>query len=88
MESARETYLFELVIGFKEFSWAFFEKRHFEKFKFSFQKYQVFKKYLEDFTRYKIQFWTTFVFFTKLIFPLPLELESFKDFRKYLDKNI
>ena len=39
------------------------------------------------FGRCKIKFWTTFVFFTKLIFPLPLELESFKDFRKSLDKK-
>ena len=29
-----------------------------------------------------------FCFFTKLIFSLSLELESFKDFRKYLEKKI
>ena len=46
MESTRETYLFEHVIGLKIFSWAFFEEKHFEKFKFSIQKYQGFKNYL------------------------------------------
>ena len=51
------------------------------------KKYLTIEKYLEDPRRCKIKFWTTFVFFTKLIFPLPLELESFKDFRKYLDKK-
>ena len=33
--------------------------------------------------RCRIKFWTTFVLFTKFIFPLLLELESFKDFQKY-----
>ena len=72
MESTRETYLFEHVNGFKIFSWAFFEEKHFEKFKFSIQKYQGFKNY-------SFQLWTTFVFFTKLIFQLPLELQCFEN---------
>ena len=78
MESTRDTYLFEHAIGFKRIPWAFFEKMHFEKFKFLFQKYLDFKKYLEDLRRCKIQFWTTFVFCTKLIFQLLFELQSFE----------
>ena len=69
MESTKDTYLFEHASGFKKIPWAFFEKMHFEKFKFF-----VFKKHFEDLRRCKIQFWTTFVFCTKLIFQLPFKL--------------
>ena len=78
MESTRDTCLFEHAIRFKRIPWAFFEKTHFEKFKFLFWKYLDFKKYLEDLRRCKIQFWTTFVFCTKLIFQLPFKLQSFE----------
>ena len=63
MELPGETYLFEAAIGFKLFSWAFFEKMHFEKSIFLFQKYLGFKKIWRTFQ--------TFVFFTNLIFQLP-----------------
>ena len=42
------------------------------------QKYLSSKKYLEDLRRCKIEFRTTFVFYTKLIFWLPEELLTFK----------
>ena len=87
MESTRDTYLFEHAIGFEKIPWAFFEKMHFEKLKFLFWKYLEFKKYLEDLRRCKIQFWTTFVFCTKLIFQLLFKLWSFDIFWKYLDKK-
>ena len=38
--------------------------------------------------RSKIEFWTTFVSYTKLIFPLLFKLESFENVRKYLESNI
>ena len=53
MELPGETYLFEAAIGFKLFSWAFFEKMHFEKSIFSFQKYLGFKKIWRTFQKVK-----------------------------------
>ena len=57
----------------------------FENFEFQYQKYLTTEKYFKDLRRCKIKFWTTFVFYTKLIFPLLFELESFENFRKYLE---
>ena len=42
------------------------------------EKYLGSRKYLEDLRRCKIEFWTTFIFYTMMIFLLILELESFK----------
>ena len=66
------------VIGIQNFHRGLFEKIKFENFDFQNQKYLTPKKYLEDLRRCKIEFWTTFVFCTKLIFQLPFELWSFE----------
>ena len=50
----------------------------FENFKFQYQKYLTTEKYFEDLRRCKIKFRTTFVFYTKLIFPLLFKLEHFE----------
>ena len=49
-----------------------------EKLKMLQKKYLGSKKYLEDLRRCKIEFRTTFVFYTTVIFPLLFELESFE----------
>ena len=54
----------------------------FENFEFQYQKYLTTEKYFKDLRRCKIKFWTTFVFYTKLIFPLLSELEGFENLRK------
>ena len=51
---------------------------HFENFEFQYQKYLITEKYFEDLRRCKIEFWTPFVFYTTLIFPLLFELENFE----------
>ena len=58
-----------------EGNWGFYQ---FEKLKMLQKKYLGSKKYLEDLRRCKIEFRTTFVFYTMLIFPLLFELESFE----------
>ena len=66
------------VIGKKIFHRGLFEKIKFENFDFQNQKYLAPKNIWRTFNRCKIEFWTTFVFCTKLIFQLLFELQSFE----------
>ena len=77
--------LYCYITGIKIFRLALLKIFHFENFEFLYKKYLTTEKYFKDLRRCKIEFRTTFVFYTKLIFPLLFELESFENFKKYLE---
>ena len=68
------------ITEIKIFRWALLKIFEFKNFEFQYQKYLTTEKYFEDLRRCKIEFWTTFVFYTKLIFQLLFELEHFEIF--------
>ena len=70
--------LYCYITGIKIFRLALLKIFHFENFEFLYKKYLTTEKYFKDLRRCKIEFRTTFVFYTKLIFPLLFELESFE----------
>ena len=70
--------LYCYITGIKIFRLALLKIFHFENFEFLYKKYLTTEKYFKDLRRCKIKFRTTFVFYTKLIFPLLAKLLSFK----------
>ena len=67
-----------LWLELKTFPEGFLRKNEIINFDFQNKKYLTPENFLEDLRRFKIKFWTTFVFCTKFIFQLPFELLSFE----------